>query len=180
MARSRKGWADVSLSGMDELNKNLEGLKGYVDSKDITRGLHSGLKIVQRIAKNKAPKGPTGNLKRGIVSGVFRRQVRGSPAVYMAIDYSIAPHAHLVEFGTKQRVPRKWGFLQFEIDGKTIFAKHAKGMPAKPFWRPAIDTGKSAAGKVAIKKIAGSVEQAAARKRLRNYMYRSPMEKLDF
>lgn len=177
---ARKGWADVSLSGMDELRRNLEGLRGYVDSKDVTQGLHSGLKIVQRIAKNKAPKGPTGNLKKAIVSGIFRRQIRGSPAAYMAIDYSIGPHAHLVEFGTKRRVPRKWGFLQFEIDGKTIFAKYAKGMPAKPFWRPAVDIGKSAAGRIATKKIAKSVEQAASGNRLRRMALRGFGEKLDF
>jgi len=162
-------WANVDLEGFKELSLNLKGLQGFVDSDRVIECLHDGIKIISRIAKNRAPKGPTGNLKRAIRTGRFRKQIRRNPAVFMGIDYRIGPHAHLVEYGTRIRVPRKSTVLKFEIDGQTIYAKRARPMPAKPFWRPSVDTGKNAAGAVAAKKIATEIERAAARKQLHRY-----------
>jgi hypothetical protein len=131
--------------------------------------LHDGIKIVQRIARNKAPVGPTGNLKKAIRTGKFKKQRRGNPAVFMGIDYRRGPHAHLVEYGTKRRIPTKNRVLKFEVDGQIVYARWARPMPAKPFWRPAVDIGKRAAGIVASKRIALEIERAAVRKKLRRY-----------
>jgi hypothetical protein len=39
----------------------------------------------------------TGRLSRAIEAGAYRAEI---PAAYLRVDYNIAPHAHLVEFGT--------------------------------------------------------------------------------
>ena len=41
----------------------------------------------------------TSNLSRSLVSKPFAKQRKGEPAAFVAVDYNIAPHAHLVEFG---------------------------------------------------------------------------------
>jgi HK97 gp10 family phage protein len=161
--------ADVHLEGFKDLEKNMRGLRGFVNSKQVVEGLHDGVKVMGRIAKNKAPKGPTGNLKRAIRTGIFRKQKRGSPAVFMGIDYRRGPHAHLVEYGTKRRIPRKYSVLKFEIDGQIIYVRRVGPMPAKPFWRPAVDIGKNAAGRVASKKIAREIEREVVRKKMHRY-----------
>ena len=61
-------------------------------------------------ARARAPKGPTGNLKRSIKS--FKGRNKG--VALAVVDAKIAPHRHLVEFGTVH-------------------------MPAQPYWRPAVE-----------------------------------------
>jgi HK97 gp10 family phage protein len=163
--------ADVHLEGFKDLEKNMKGLRGFVNSKQVVDGLHDGVKVMGRIAKNKAPRGPTGNLKRAIRTGIFGKQKRGSPAVFMAIRRGKGEgrHAHLVEYGTKRRIPRQYSVLKFEIDGQIIYVRRVGPMPAKPFWRPAVDIGKNAAGRVASKKIAREIEREVARKKMHRY-----------
>lgn len=75
--------------------------------------------LIAAEAKRLAPKGPTGNLKRGIVARVNKVNAHfmGQGSAYVGVDYHIAPHAHLVEYGAR-----------------------GGQMPAKPFMRPAIQT----------------------------------------
>ncbi|MDH4319949.1 MAG: HK97 gp10 family phage protein [Desulfobulbaceae bacterium] len=104
-----------------------------------------GADIVAEEARRLAPGGPTGNLRRGIVSRIDNVKVlfgSGGKAghAYVGINYNIAPHAHLVEFGTAgARTPTKKKYLKMVIDGQVIFRRVAGPMPAKPFLRPAID-----------------------------------------
>jgi len=186
-------WASVDLEGFKELQRNLKGLQGFIDSDNVVDGLHDGIKVISRIAKNRAPRGPTGNLRRAIRTGKFRKQIRKNPAVFMGIDYRIGPHAHLVEFGVKNiRYPTRRkvmviggergelgglkGFLAAfrgqsyaRYSGDVKFVKWAGPIKKQPFWRPSIDVGKSAAGIIAAKKIAFEIERAAARKQLQRY-----------
>lgn len=80
--------------------------------------------IIAKDAKRRAPQGPTGNLKRGIVARqdkVTSMSINKGVA-YVGVDYNIAPHAHLVEYGAR-----------------------GGEMPAKPFMRPAIEAKKGEA-----------------------------------
>lgn len=70
--------------------------------------------MVKEKIKERAPLGPTGNLKRSCMAKMMPEKM-GYPMVAIAgIDRKIAPHAHLVEFGTVRA-------------------------PAHPFFRPAIE-----------------------------------------
>lgn len=83
-----------------------------------------GAEIIAEEAKRRAPIGKTGNLLRGIVA----KQNKASMGMldqgkaYVGVNYGIAPHAHLVEFGAR-----------------------GGQMPAHPFIRPAIEAKKSEA-----------------------------------
>lgn len=177
-------WASFDLEGFKELNQNLRGLEAFVDSKEVVNALLDGIKVIQRVAKAKASRGPTGNLRRGIVARPFLRQRRRNPAVYMGIDYRVAPHAHLVEFGTLGiREPKGKALViggdktYYHAGGGKISRTYAGGkfvkwvgpMPARPFWRPSVDSYKMIAGKRAADKIALEIERATSRKRLQQY-----------
>jgi HK97 gp10 family phage protein len=97
----------VEMKGADEMNKRIL---------ELTKSMRPE---VADDARSRAPLGATGNLRRGIISTTLRR--RGDvPAPSMAgINYGVAPHAHLVEFG----------------HGGKVAAPH-------PFFRPAWDTNK--------------------------------------
>ena len=92
-------------------------------------GFSAGLAadLIAEEARRLAPQGPTGNLKRGIIARVNKvsAQFMGVGSAYVGVDYHIAPHAHLVEFGAR-----------------------GGEMPAQPFMRPAIDTKQAEAAKI--------------------------------
>ena len=128
----------MGLSGMDKVKLKLNRLRGIVNEKALENNFLDAAKIIKSAAKQKAPIAKKGHwskkgsrsgsqhwvepgaLRRGIVAKKFKGQTKHPPAAFCAIDYSIAPHAHLVEFGAR--------------GGK---------MPATPFFRPAIDTTKN-------------------------------------
>lgn len=74
--------------------------------------------LIAAEAKRLAPE-KTGALKRGIVARVSKVSAHfmGQGSAYVGVDYHIAPHAHLVEYGAR-----------------------GGQMPAKPFMRPAIQS----------------------------------------
>ncbi|MFZ5762832.1 MAG: HK97-gp10 family putative phage morphogenesis protein [Thermodesulfobacteriota bacterium] len=72
--------------------------------------------LIAEEARRLAP-GKTGTLKRGIVARINKVSAyfAGQGSAYVGVDYHIAPHAHLVEYGAR-----------------------GGQMPAHPFIRPAI------------------------------------------
>ena len=107
----------VGLTGADVIKTRFKILAGKVDSRQMESRMVAAADVITEKARQKAPLGKTGNLRRGIRSGRFRKKRIGQPAAFSAIDYRIAPHAHLVEYGTR-------------------FAA------AKPFFRPAVDSSR--------------------------------------
>ena len=118
------------IEGLGQLSKNFERLINIVDESEFENGL---LKIARVFKGNVsahapiAPKGhykrgtkiwvEPGNLKHGIVAKKFRHKIPGQPATFVGINYRIAPHAHLVEYGHGGPHPA----------------------PAHPFFRPEVD-----------------------------------------
>jgi len=95
-----------------------------VDELAFSAGL--GADLIADEARRLAPV-KEGNLKRSIVSKVNKvaGQFNGTGSAYVGVDYSIAPHAHLVEFGAR-----------------------GGQMPAHPFMRPAIDAKQAEAARL--------------------------------
>lgn len=103
----------VKIIGMDKTLKDIDKV-----AKSLSTQAVGGISVnlaskIENEARNKAPLGPTGNLKRSLHS--FRG--RNKNLAIAAVDRVIAPHAHFVEFGTSK-------------------------MSASPFWRPALEANK--------------------------------------
>jgi len=74
-------------------------------------------KVIAEDARSRAPLGPTGNLKRSLIAKLLDKRGDNPQVAIAAVDRKIAPHAHLVEFGTSR-------------------------MSARPFFRPAVEEHK--------------------------------------
>jgi len=108
----------VKMEGLDELSKALKKLADGLPPEQVEPILKQGAKTITDSMKQKAPKGPTGNLKKAIKVKKLKNNNYAQPAVYIAaVDRKKAPHAHLVEFGHGGPHPA----------------------PPYPFFRPAVD-----------------------------------------
>lgn len=113
---------------IDPETKNLlESMKGFLTVGELSFSAGLAANVIAAEARLRAPQGKTGNLKRGIVAKVNKilQQFSGVGAAYVGVDYKIAPHAHLVEYGGR-----------------------GGEMPAQPFMRTAVDVKQAEAGKI--------------------------------
>ncbi len=120
----------VEIEGKKEFEKTLKELAQCLSNAKVEPVLMEGAKIIATAAKAKVPRGPTGNLQRAIKSK-FLKQISNYPRSAAAVvDRKIAPHAHLIEFGTSARYQKTTG-------------RYTGIGPAKPFFRPAVDSNLS-------------------------------------
>ena len=125
-----KGYRPGKVIGMAQLTRNVEHLIKSIDDGDLENALYRDAVTLRSYVIAAAPKGPPKPkginplkiLKRGIVAKKFAVKLPGKPAAFVAINYGIAPHAHLVEFGHAAS-----GWYK-RMGGKRV--------PAHPFFRP--------------------------------------------
>ena len=130
------------IKGLDSLNEKLDSL---LDRESIERALGKCCALVERSAKQKAPKG-NGDLRRSIKS-----KVEGDTGiVFTALEY--APY---VEYGTglfaeeqgRQDVP--WHYKDDKGEWHTT-----SGMPPQPYMRPALNENRQEILRVLKKELA--------------------------
>ncbi len=136
---------NIKLEGINELNQAIKDISKKLGPDKIEPILMSGAKIISAAARQKVLVGETGKLKKSIVTKKLKRYGK-NPAPYIsAVDRKKAPHAHLVESGTGPRYGKK--------GKKSYRGKYFGIMPAKPFFRPAVDENKDKVIKVVLNKI---------------------------
>jgi len=117
----------VRVIGNLELMASLQSLPQAVGSKYIKGAVAAGMKPVFAQLTANTPIGPTGNLKNSVgqvvrvyKTGVIYGVVGYRRAVSKSDSGNKAYHSHLVEFGTRDRVPTKSPFLSsYSISGWT-------------------------------------------------------------
>lgn len=113
----------VKLEGAEELKKQFQDLVKSVHPDQVEPVLMKGARKMAKAIRDKAPRGPTGNLKKAVKAKQLKRYgFQPAPAI-AAVDRKRAPHAGLVEFG--HAIVRA---------GKVI-----GHVPPHPFFRPAVD-----------------------------------------
>jgi len=123
------------IIGIEQVQANLEKVKESISPEQIESVLLLGAQVIAEDARNRAPLGNKkyyqskrtrryggGNLKRGIEAKVIHRE-GSTVAAIAAVNYKIAPHAHLVEFGHLLVRGKKGHIVGF--------------VPPHPFFRPA-------------------------------------------
>lgn len=103
------------IEGVLETVKALDKVSNSIKGKMLGKTLLKQAEIIAEDARDRAPLGPTGNLKRSLHAKLLDEKTRFPTVAIAAVDRKIAPHAHLVEFGTVK-------------------------MSARPFFRPAVDS----------------------------------------
>ena len=122
---------DIRIEGIEELNEKLNGL---IDTQKLEKALGRACALVERSAKQKAPKG-TGELRRSITSKVMNEGTSPVGIVFTPLEY--APY---IEFGTglfaeeggRQDVP--WHYQDDKGEWHST-----SGMHPHPFLRPALN-----------------------------------------
>lgn len=120
----------IRLDGIEEVINSLDNL---ADTREYERALQKACMLVERSAKQKAPKG-IGELRRSITSKVEAMQDDLVGIIYTPLEY--APY---VEYGTglfaeekgRQEVP--WTYKDDEGNWHTT-----SGMKPAPYMRPAL------------------------------------------
>ena len=117
----------IQLEGLDELLNSLDSL---VDEQQLNQALGKACALVERSAKQKAPKG-TGELRRSITSKVEN----GEGVIFTPLHY--APY---IEFGTGLfaeeggRTDVPWCYQDDEGEWHSTSGQHPR-----PFMRPALN-----------------------------------------
>lgn len=123
--------ADIRLEGMEEV---FDALDKLIDDKKLASALGKACALVERSAKQKAPKG-NGELRRSITSKVEKQGADMVGVVFTPLEY--APY---VEFGTglfaenggRQDVP--WCYQDDEGEWHSTSGQHPQ-----PYMRPALN-----------------------------------------
>jgi HK97 gp10 family phage protein len=133
----------VDVIGADEFHKFLVEMARSLPNEKVEPILMEGVKIVADAARANAPRGPTGNLKKGVKTK-FLKQIGAYPRSAAAV--SNAPHDHWFEYGTAPRTQKTTG-------------DSTGAMPARPFFRPAVDANKGRVQDLIINKLWALVSQ---------------------
>jgi HK97 gp10 family phage protein len=141
--------SDESIVGGRELDAFLQSLSVKVERNILRAALRAGANEFKAEALAKVP----------VLSGKVRRSLKvttgskgGRVTAKLKAGGKAAPHAMLVEFGTKPHriAPKNGGGLV--IGGHVVGAVHHPGSKAKPYLRPSFDSKSTAAiGAVAAK-----------------------------
>ena len=130
----------VHIEGVRELQKQIDELSKALSPDAVEPVLLRAAQTVAAEARRRAPvgpgskkHGPGGVLKRSIVAKTLRRYGTENPAPSItAVDRALAPHAHLVEHGTNERIGQKKTKGERDYTGRSFGV-----MPGQPFMRPA-------------------------------------------
>jgi len=126
----------TGIEGGEELAKKLEGLTGTPYTQRVVDAINEWAVMLRDRARQKAPLGPTGNLRRSIFADRRRPfHDKWQPSALAGVNASIAPHAHLVEFGTVK-------------------------MSARPFFRPAAEETAAAGQALVRRALEASIKEA--------------------
>ena len=143
---------NIKIEGLTELAGQLEKLKKTAQGAEVRAALLDGANLISDAAKARAPVAPYATNYRGraIAPGGLKRSIaaaagRQFKTFLQAYAYTLrqaAPHAHLVEFGTKTHKikPKTKKRLLFGNNGFFISSKgvtHPGSRPI-PFFRGAI------------------------------------------
>lgn len=147
----------IKIEGLADLAGQLEKLKQIPQGADVRQALLDGAQLITGQARANAPIAPYATNYRGtmVAPGGLRKSLEAAPGrahknflqAYAFALKRLAPHAHLVEFGTKAHLitPKLKKMLKFG-NRFTAFAKKVQhpGSREVPFFRNAIRSQRGA------------------------------------
>lgn len=134
--------ADQNIRGGRELAEFLSQLPAKLEQNIMRSALRAGATVIKKEAALNAPV-DEGDLVRSIrVSGKARR---GSITVSVKVGGKKAPHAMLVEYGTRPHKIEPKDAAALAVGGVAYRSVDHPGAQPKPFFRPALDSKSGAA-----------------------------------
>lgn len=135
----------IKFSGFKEVDQLLKQLPKQIERKVLLSAQREVLKPVARDMSSKlrsvAGK-KTGNLEKSIGIKALRGGAKYYAASMAGVRYGNkfkGFHGRFIEFGTKERKPKRKKFLRFQNEqGEWVFVRKAAEMQATPFMEPTI------------------------------------------
>jgi len=137
---------NIEIQGKEAFEKTLLALAKSLPNDKVEPLMLEGAKVIAAVAKAKAPQGPTGNLKKAVKAKLLKQISNYPRSAAAAVDRKIAPHAFIIEYGTKPRYQRSGRYTGIGS--------------AQPFFRPAVDTNKGRIQGEVITKLGNLIDSA--------------------
>ena len=137
---------NIEIQGKEAFEKTLLALAKALPNDKVEPLMLEGAKVVAAAAKAKAPRGPSGHLKKAVKAKMLRQISNYPRSAAATVDRKIAPHAYIVEYGTKPRYQKSGRYTGIG--------------PAIPFFRPAVDTNKGRIQDEVITKLGNLIDSA--------------------
>ena len=137
---------NIEIQGKEAFEKTLLALAKALPNDKVEPVMLEGAKVVAAAARAKAPQGPTGKLKKAVKAKMLRQIGNYPRSAAAAVDRKIAPHAYIIEYGTKPRYQKSGRYTGIG--------------PAIPFFRPAVDTNKGRIQDEVITKLGNLIDSA--------------------
>lgn len=119
----------VKVEGLKELQAEMNKVVKEMEDA-LQMGTDEAAGAVAGVVRANAPLGPTGNLRKSVTTKPLPRKSGYPQVTLIGCDYRIAPHQHLVEFGSARSSANP--FFRRSIDGargtiKSAIANRARG-----------------------------------------------------
>ncbi len=126
----------AEINGWKEISKLLDNFPDRIQRDVVNSVAAAGANVVKKEAKKNIK--ANGSIETGrLYNSIRTKKKKGLHGVYQIYSDRTAGHSHLVEFGTGPRKlskPKK-----VKIGNNWVEITHTGTMPAKPFFRPALD-----------------------------------------
>jgi len=123
--------------GLEEFIDTIDKMIAGVKPDKIEPELNKGAKLIAAEARKRAPVGPTGNLKKAVITKKLKRWGGPAPSI-AAINRKKAPHAWLVTHGTSG-VRRVDPPHYTTLGGRPALITQTGIMPPNRFFSDAVD-----------------------------------------
>lgn len=97
---------DMRLSGDRALDRKMRKLTDKVQRRITRKAMKAGAKVIAKVAKQRTPRGPTGNLRRSMSVGKavkIKRYPNGTLVAIIGPIWPTGAHGHWIEYGTQMR-----------------------------------------------------------------------------
>lgn len=125
-----------TLEGGKELERLLKDFPFKMQEKILDASVRAGASVVRKEARKNLRQNKsivTGNLYNSIKI----EKTKGIHGIFKIFTSRRGPHAHLVEYGTGPRRLKEPHYMK--LGGHWVWVEHTGSVPAKPFFRPAMD-----------------------------------------
>jgi HK97 gp10 family phage protein len=154
----------VYISGLKEFDAVLRELPEQVKKRVMSTAVRSGGTVIKNEMKRRAPYNARRRKGHHLREAIMVRKHPGTRDIYrVGANYTMrgpsAPHAHLVELGTKPRKLKKP--RRIYLGGKWRLVTHTGRMPASHFMRKSVEASAQQAGRKMAEILSRGIERTA-------------------
>lgn len=159
----------IDRASTERLLRNLRTLGPKIERKVVRKALSKAATPILSAMRKLAPKGPgktsdgreRPHLKQTLKKSLVRANRAGLASIRIGPEARKAPHAHLVEFGTKERTRKRLGGRYAFIKNPTAEQLRTGRTPERSFLRKAFQQQRTAANTIIANELRAGIAREA-------------------